>query len=468
MRRTVASRADIDAAPTLGVIQTRVPSPNALRRRSTRPIRLPRRIRGLAAAGWVLLVTCAAGCGGDALEGIRADWTGERIAVADTVTMRTSAGSVWGDTMVLVPRTAIGTLDGDEAYVLGQPRAVDRDREGRFFVADPQAHQVRVYDAGGRFLRAIGRDGDGPGEFREPDDLRVGPAGEIVVRDQRGARFSVFSAEGEFLRSWPLPSGFMTSTPFHLTEDGRVLNPTVVNLGVPLDQWRHGLVVYEDGEPVDTLDVPTRGYQAPFVEARNEDSWSRTPVPFSPREHWTVHSGGDFVIGVSTAYRIDRIRNDGMVLRIERDADAALVQPAEAAWHRDRLTRNLRNVQPGWRWRGANVPSEKPPFQEIIPGSDGSLWVLRHTVAREEDDPSWDPERPDDAARTRWVEPLVFDVFDDEGRYMGPVRAPDGFQRFRRGVFGLDGVVAVVTHELGFEQVVSYDLAPAKELVAGG
>lgn len=171
-------------------------------------------------------------------------------------------------------------------------------------------------------------------------------------------------------------------------------------------------------------------------------------------------SGADFVYAVSTDYRIDRLRADGGVLRIERFAERAPVHSGEAGAERERITRNFRNTDPAWRWRGAEIPSTKPPFREILPGADGSLWVRRHTEAREEENPDWDPDRADGPPRTRWVETVVFDVFDADGRYMGPVRFPQGYAPFRRGVFTLEHVIAIVTHELGYEQVVWYEVAP--------
>lgn len=421
---------------------------------------LPRAAAILASA----LALIAAGCGDAPRTGIAADWTAEREERGDTVIVRTVEGSVWGDTMVLVPRVAIGVIDGADAYILGNPIAADLDAAGRILVADQQARVVRVYDPEGTHRATLGRGGEGPGEFTAPDDLRIGPGGEVIVRDQQGARFSVFSPSGEFLRSWPLIGGFRTSTPFHVTADGQVLHPTLRNPGVPLDEWQMGIVVFApDGTALDTLDVPSSGYEAPFVEARAEGSWSRSAVPFTPREHWVATPEGDLVHGVSTEYRLDRRSANGRVLRMARDAERAPVRSAEAAAARDGATRNMRNVDPAWRWRGEEVPASKPPYSALVSGSDGSLWVRRHVEAHEEENPAWDPDRPDGPPRTRWVEPVVFDVFDAEGRYMGPVLFPDGALVSRRGRFTLESVLAVVTHEYGHEQVVLHDLVPASQ-----
>ncbi len=402
-------------------------------------------------------------CGdGDSRSGIYAPWESERIEIGDTVLVRTIAGSVWGDTMVLAPIVAIGEFEGADPYLLGLPAAVDLDDEGRIYVADSQASEVRVFDASGQHLLNIGRRGEGPGEFTTPDDLRITSTGEVVVRDQEGARFSVFAPDGTFLRSWPLISGFRTSSGFHLSRDDRVHNPTLRNQGAAIGEWRRGLVRYSSatGEVLDTIDTPTTGYEEPLLEASNENSINRSPVPFTPREFWSLTPDGDPLFGLSDRLRWERWEPDGRVFAAERLDTQAAVVPGEAAANRDRVTRNLRNIDPSWRWQGTEIPASKPFFQEILSGRDGSVWLRRHLPAVEVENLDWTPESPEGTPRTLWREGWVYDVFDADGRYMGPVRFPDETVGFRKIRVTLEEVLIVVTHPIGHEQVVRYRLEP--------
>ena len=52
------------------------------------------------------------------------------------------------------------------------------------------------------FVRFLGGSGEGPGQFREPMGVDLGPSGELYVADTRNARIQVLSPEGEFLRRW--------------------------------------------------------------------------------------------------------------------------------------------------------------------------------------------------------------------------------------------------------------------------
>lgn len=45
------------------------------------------------------------------------------------------------------------------------PTGIARVPDGRLFVVDYNAHHIKTFDASGKFLGVIGRQGQGPGEF---------------------------------------------------------------------------------------------------------------------------------------------------------------------------------------------------------------------------------------------------------------------------------------------------------------
>ncbi len=422
---------------------------------------------GLLAA--LALSACADGSHG----GAHGAWSHETETRGDTLVVRTLAGSVWGDTMVLVPEVAIGEAEGADPYLFGQPAAMVLDPEGRIHVLDRQAREVRTFAPDGRHLRSFGGQGQGPGEFTSPDAMRILPDGRLVIRDQQGARFSLFDPEGAFLDAWPLRAGFSTSTPFQVVvDDGsgiQVSNPSLADSDASMDAWRPVRVRYPIENPAvqDTLPVPTTGFAAEYLEVSTENSRSRSVVPFSPQELWTEFSDGSAALGISRTYAVLRQGPDGSLLRIERMDDPVPVDPAHAALERERITENFRRIDPAWRWRAADIPAHKPWFTALVPGEDGTLWVFRPTRSEAEPNPSHDPDDPSTGPATRWVEPNpVADVFGADGSYLGPVRLPRGFALWRTPWLTTDAVVAVVPHPMGHEQVVRYRLMPASE--AGG
>jgi DNA-binding beta-propeller fold protein YncE len=74
----------------------------------------------------------------------------------------------------------------------------------RLLVSDTMGHRVLVYrvrDRGAELLFQFGGRGDGPGLFNFPVDIAVGPDGRIYVNDSMNFRVQVFDAQGKFIRA---------------------------------------------------------------------------------------------------------------------------------------------------------------------------------------------------------------------------------------------------------------------------
>ena len=76
----------------------------------------------------------------------------------------------------------------DQDPPLAAPLALDVSPDGRaIYVLELLPPELRVYDAGdGRFLRRLGRDGEGPGEYRHPRSLAVNRDGVAAVLSMNG------------------------------------------------------------------------------------------------------------------------------------------------------------------------------------------------------------------------------------------------------------------------------------------
>ena len=53
--------------------------------------------------------------------------------------------------------------------------------EGDIYLLDQQLTEVKVFSRAGDYLRTIGREGEGPGEFRRPGDMFLLPDGNVGV-----------------------------------------------------------------------------------------------------------------------------------------------------------------------------------------------------------------------------------------------------------------------------------------------
>lgn len=381
----------------------------------------------------------AGACGGDATAG--EGWQAVRDTVADTVTVRTVSGSVWGQPMAFEEVMSIGVEEGAEEEMLGQVRAIAVGPSGHVLIADPLP-ALREFDAQGNYVRTLGREGSGPGEYRRFDGGLVALAdGRIVVRDPGNGRMNVYAPDGSPQETWPLRSGFSTSRPTYMDTAGNVYAMVLMDQQVDITDWRMGLTRYDPaGDVGDTLAAPRWDHTPAQITFRSGDNASINDVPFSPKSDWTFSPHGYFVGGLSTTYRVDLFRRGEPVLRIEHPRPAIPVDPAESAAARDEATENMRQNDPNWTWNGPEVPGTKPYFRNIEVGSDGRIWVQVHT-----------PGFLD--AEGEWQEHVLFDVFDPEGRYLGEVRGPDGFRTWPTPVFNGDSAWAAVQDELGVLRV---------------
>lgn len=113
----------------------------------------------------------------------------QRVYVADA-----DLGAVFVLDRQGAPQRVIG------AGLLKRPTGLARDaRQGRLYVADTYAHDIKVFDDGGALLQVIGRRGEGDGEFNFPTHLAFA-ADELYVTDTLNNRIQVFGADGQVLQ----------------------------------------------------------------------------------------------------------------------------------------------------------------------------------------------------------------------------------------------------------------------------
>ncbi len=408
--------------------------------------------------GMGLLLALSIGCSSSSATG--GEWQYEETIEGDVRTIRTLSGSVWGGEVRLVEEASIGVLEGADEHMFGDIRSLWQ-HEGRLFVLDSGVPALRVYDLEGSYMQDIGGSGSGPGEYLRPRSIAVSPVdGTIYVRDGSQGRLNRYTFAGDPIDNWPLLSGMMTSTPLVMTPDGRVFTTTI-----RID-WDTGLFsggymqAGPEGAIGDTLWEPEYDFDDWQVEARNEeDSVHIENVPFAPSVLWTLCPDGTVVGGVSEEYRFDLFYSDGRHTVVEKTWERVPVLADEARWYRDRTTADLRTTLPGWAWNGPEVPRQKPAFADFIPDRSGRLWVRRQGpgVHLEEGD-DHPRDRADFYARPAWRETFTFDVFDLEGRFLGSVPIPDGFQSSPEPFIVDDLVLALVEDDEGVQYVRRYRL----------
>jgi len=112
--------------------------------------------------------------------------------------------------LVLTVVDSIGIELGDSNYVFGMPILAEFTPDGNIAVLDAQKMGILFYTPEGEYIRTVGREGSGPGEFLLPTSFSFIPDGGLVVADAMAGKVVFFDSTYEYSSD---VSGFFPSPP---------------------------------------------------------------------------------------------------------------------------------------------------------------------------------------------------------------------------------------------------------------
>ena len=115
------------------------------------------------------------------------------------------------------------------------PRVL-RLRNGTIVVPNEGTKNLRFFDGSGRYLRTVGRDGSGPGEFRSVQSTLRKAGDSILVWDWSQRRLTLLAPDGRVVKTLVLspPAGHpRIPQPVAVFSDGSLLGVRVTNSGFP-------------------------------------------------------------------------------------------------------------------------------------------------------------------------------------------------------------------------------------------
>lgn len=92
-------------------------------------------------------------------------------------------------------------IGGPDRFVRPTGLAVDNNG-GRLYVVDTGAHDLKVFNLTGKFLKTIGKRGTGDVEFNFPTNVCVDSAGKVYVADSFNFRVQIITPGGQLLRKF--------------------------------------------------------------------------------------------------------------------------------------------------------------------------------------------------------------------------------------------------------------------------
>ena len=371
------------------------------------------------------------------------------VQPSDTV-VRLAAAPRHPGAATLVSELTIGDGATGPQYEFDGVTDILEARDGSVWVLDVPsrgAPQLRQFSAAGKFIRSVGRQGQGPGEYRGPTGLGQLPDGRVVLRDIRGNRVLVYSASGEPVATWTLPGRYAWQVrgrdalvvdtagtiylPFSMpSPPGPRTDPNERELAALLRMRSDGTIIDTIPDP-ELTDVSLPQLMITRVIPGGMSSYV-FGVPYSPRPYWGWSPLGYVVTGLTNRYAIDlrvprpgaplnRWRAGDPVVSIRRDTPPVPVSGEEARDQQAYLEAQARGYEGTRTGSLPAVPRAKPHLQSLSFGADGRIWAGVSMPSERYDPPaaesSGDPSRP----VLRWREPRAFDVFEPSGEYISRV-----------------------------------------------
>ncbi len=381
----------------------------------------------------------AAGCGEDRVGGAaerdsRSGGGGAQRHLPDSVRRIESPEAAWSQPARLKmareirgAAISVGSTEGAGTPVLSSIRDVAPGGDGRILVLDGSEARVIVLDRNGRVVGRLGGRGAGPGELTTPDRVEASPNGDILVLERRPAATHRWR-DGEYVGAVRLTRSVSGETP----ESG----PGVTELadwGPVLPGGRAVRLIRLDvsdpsstGSAVYAADSAGR-IASPGLTWSTPGTLSRLPEVFGAHRSWAAGAGSDgearFTVARGDRYEL-RLHDAAGTLRtvIRRQVEPRPVTDALRERALDRFVEEAgrAGAPPGMTRELRN----RLPVAETLPvtgdlwhsATDGRLWVGLVGPGT--------PGEPPSVIRE-------YDVYGADGRYLGAVGSPPGFELHR-------------------------------------
>ena len=314
------------------------------------------------------------------------------------------------------PTLVIGTALGDPRSEFGYVADAAMLSTGVLAVLDSGVEpRIRLFTAAGAPLDILGREGEGPGEFRQPQALVATPGDTLITWDNPVRQVVWFDPDQGVVRQSYHRNDPSSPHDGVLLPDGSRLIREWDGSAAPHDRVSRYSAVLKRFANDSVIELGPYPKREQFVDGNGFPSW----VPFA-KESFVAGGGPHEIIvaGDSERWMIRVWRYDGTPL-FEIRREGGLVTATRA--QRDRAEQQfltgpvaqMRGEEYANRvWRRADMDSYRhlPAFSGLWVDALGLIWVGL-----------WS-----EADRPGWATPEGALVFDPRGRLLGRVELPGG------------------------------------------
>ncbi len=295
--------------------------------------------------------------------------------------------------------------EDDDANLFGVVAQVIADEKGNLYVLDGQLSEVAVFAPDGRRTGTLGREGEGPGEFRRPADAFFLPDGKLAVVQVFPGKIVQLDRAGNPAGTFPFQAGDPAAGGFAVLVGGNSRGGTTALCGIrqtfaagKLNQTYFLDGVRADGSTLGTIATKTAVQDFGNMvldELAVDFVWSR----------WGVAPNGEvYAAPHRDRYLVERHAADGKLLgTFERPYESLARDRADHDRAESLLKAQARNypVPPP-----VKVADREPDIQSLTVLADGTVWILSGRGQR---------GQPDGVM-------LTYDVFDAKGAFDRQVR----------------------------------------------
>jgi hypothetical protein len=371
-----------------------------------------------------------------------------------TVRVMSDGPTAWSDSSG-TSLVEVGRFQGEDgtAAELGEPRSIAVDAAARVYIVDSKPAAIKVFSSEGQLIRTIGREGEGPGEFRV--GFIAVRNDHLVLHDPRLARTSVWDTAGNFIRSWHSACCYWSdilidrNDLIYIPSPSAPKNDAARARGTPYVRWTL------EGVAKDTVWVPKGESEKYWTVTVGGSGGGKgkvkmammTTIPFTPTQIHTLHPDGGMVYAWTGNYSVVRSLTGADSVRVF--GRAWTPEPLTDAQRRAEVESRIKQAGGDWgeatrnAFKVEDVPAKLPAFLNLRVDPNGRVWVRRFSVA--------------DSTRTQ------FEVFDSTGAYLGPVTVPFKLKEWGNQAWTQEGLVTIIEDEEGRPTVVRLQLgAPGK------
>ncbi|HUE97045.1 MAG TPA: hypothetical protein VMN39_10315 [Longimicrobiaceae bacterium] len=337
------------------------------------------------------------------------------------------------------PSVAIGTAEGPPETQLFRVTSVRRAPDGTVIVSNTGTNEVRLYGPDGAHLASLGREGDGPGEFRMVYGAWPWAGDSVLAFDMAQRRLQVFDRAGVAGRSLSLSSGGPAEALAGVLADGTLVTYSTHRSAPGMERHVQSHLYLHRSASGELLDsIGSLEWLTITPRQVGEGVFMMGAPIFSPAGQSAV--GADHIYLSSAREPAVEVRDPtGRLVRIVRwpDQDRRVTQADREAYRRGRLAmeetederRGIESMIDGSEWS-----ETLPTLAGLRSDPGGGFWVRLYQRVGQDDPPLW------------WT-------FGGDGVFQGTVHLPEDFELHE---IGSDYLLGLARDELGVAQVRVY------------